>query len=190
LLKKYPQLKGHLVLQDFLKMDLSGHFKGPFSVIGNFPYNISGQILFKVLEHRNQIPFLVGMFQKEVAERISAPPGTKVYGKLSVLLQAYYDIKILFQVGPQSFSPSPKVRSSVVQMKRNNTVKLDCDEGVFFRLVKQGFSQRRKVLGNSLKSFLLNLRITDDRLKKRPEQLTVKDFVELTRMLQQDRIRT
>jgi len=180
LLEEYPELKGYLIQQDFLAMDFSRYFSGSFSVIGNFPYNISSQIFFRLLEYRNTIPYLVGMVQKEVAERIASPPGSKKYGKLSVLLQAYYDVKVLFQVGPGSFQPPPKVNSSVLRLRRNDTRELGCDEKIFFRVVKQSFNQRRKIMRNSLKSFLLNLNVEDERLDQRPEQLDVKDFVEIT----------
>lgn len=185
LLEAYPGLEDHLIFQDFLKLDFDKYFSNPFSVIGNFPYNISSQIFFRILENRNSIPFVVGMLQKEVADRLASHTGTKSYGKLSVLLQAYYDIKVLFSVGPQSFTPSPRVRSAVVQLKRNNIRQLNCDEDMFFRVVKQSFNQRRKIISNSLKSFLLNLEINDERLKKRPEQLSVEDFVEITEKLSQ-----
>ena len=185
LLGVYPGLGSHLIHKDFLKLNLEDYFTQPISLIGNFPYNISSQIFFKVLENRNKVPFLIGMVQKEVAERIASLPGSKNYGKLSVLLQAYYEIKILFPVGPHSFNPPPKVKSSVIRLKRYDSWKLYCDEDLFFRVVKQSFNQRRKVISNSLKSFLLNLNIEDERLRKRPEQLNVKDFVELTRKLSQ-----
>ena len=180
LLEEYPELKDYLIQEDFLNMDFSAWFSASFDVIGNFPYNISSQIFFRLLEYRERIPFLVGMVQKEVAERIAAPPGSKTYGKLSVLLQAYYEVKLLFHVGPQSFTPPPRVTSSVIRLRRNQTRKLDCDEKLFFQVVKQSFNQRRKILRNSLKSFLVNLDIEDERFGKRPEQLSVKDFVEIT----------
>ena len=185
LLTIYPELGSRLVRQDFLKMDWKSYFTQPMSIIGNFPYNISSQIFFRILENRNIIPFVVGMLQKEVAERIASPPGTKNYGKLSVLLQAFYDIRILFPVSPHAFTPPPKVRSAVIRLKRNNIDKLSCDEDLFFRVVKESFNQRRKILGNSLKPFLLNLDVKDERFRKRPEQLDVKDFVEITGKLSQ-----
>lgn len=183
LLKEYPDLEKYLIEEDFLKLDLEKQVPGKTSIIGNFPYNISSQIFFKILKNRNTVPFVVGMVQKEVAERIAAPPGSKTYGILSVLLQAYYKVDILFQVGPKSFSPPPKVNSSVIRLKRNDVEKLDCDEKIFFSIVKQSFNQRRKIIRNSLKSFLLNLETEDERLQKRPEQLSVADFVELTRLI-------
>lgn len=185
LMSTYPELKARIILQDFLKIRLEDYFKPPVSIIGNFPYNISSQIFFKVLENRQKVPFLVGMVQKEVADRIASPAGSKNYGKLSVLLQAFYDIRILFTVGPHSFTPPPKVRSSVIRLKRNQTTRLECDEELFFQVVKESFNQRRKIIGNSLKGFLLNLDVKDERFRKRPEQLEVKDFVEITGKLSQ-----
>lgn len=183
LLEHYPRLKEYLIEKDFLSMDFSRYFSGSFSLVGNFPYNISSQIFFRLLEYRNTIPFLVGMVQKEVALRIASPPGSKSYGILSVLLQAYYDVNILFHVGPGSFQPPPRVNSSVVELRRNSVQHLPCNEKLFFRVVKQSFNQRRKMLRNSLKSFLLNLNIDDERFDKRPEQLEVDDFVEITSQL-------
>ncbi len=180
LLEQFPRMKKYLILEDFLSMDFSRYFEGPFSLIGNFPYNISSQIFFRVLEHRHQIPLVVGMVQKEVAARLAAGPGSKTYGKLSVLLQAWYDVKVLFHVAPGAFRPPPRVTSSVIRLKRNSVEKLECDEDWFFRVVKHSFNQRRKILRNSLKSFLLNLDLEDERFNKRPEQLGVKDFVEIT----------
>lgn len=185
LLKIYSELGDRLIRQDFLKMNLKDYFTQPISLIGNFPYNISSQILFKVLEHRNSIPFVIGMLQKEVADRIVSSPGSKIYGKLSVLLQAFYNIKILFPVSSHSFTPPPKVKSAVIRLKRNETWRLACNEEMFFRVVKESFNQRRKILGNSLKPFLLNLDVKDERFRKRPEQLDVKDFVEITEKLSQ-----
>lgn len=185
LLDAYPGLGPHLIRQDFLKLNLGDYFTQPVSIIGNFPYNISSQIFFKVLENRDKVPFLTGMVQKEVADRIASPPGSKEYGKLSVLLQAFYQIRILFSVGPQSFTPPPKVKSAVIQLQRNERQQLECDEDLFFRIVKESFNQRRKILANSLKRFLLNLELQDERFRKRPEQLDVKDFVEITGKLSQ-----
>jgi 16S rRNA (adenine1518-N6/adenine1519-N6)-dimethyltransferase len=185
LLKEYPELGNHLIEEDFIKMKFTSFTLEPFSIIGNFPYNISSQIFFKILDNKDQVPFVIGMVQKEVAERISAKPGSKTYGILSVLLQAYYDVKMLFKVGPGSFQPPPKVNSAVVELKRNNVKKLGCDEKLFFRIVKQSFNQRRKIIRNSLKSFLLNLEVEDNRLQKRPEQLSVQDFVDLSNLITQ-----
>jgi len=187
LLEEYPGLKDYLIQQNFLAMDFSRYFSGSFSVIGNFPYNISSQIFFRVLEYRNTIPFVLGMIQREVAERIAAPPGSKKYGILSVLLQAYYEVKILFHVGPGAFQPPPQVNSSVIRLSRNDTRELACNEKLFFQVVKQSFNQRRKIMRNSLKSFLLNLNVEDARLHKRPEQLSVNDFVEITAAIESAR---
>ncbi len=177
----YPDYKDKIIKEDFLRIDLGNYYKAPFGIIGNFPYNISSQIFFKVLEYRDQIPEVVGMIQKEVAERIASKEGNKTYGILSVLLQAFYDIEYLFSVPPNVFNPPPKVTSAVLRLKRNETQTLDCDEKLFFRVVKQGFNNRRKTLRNALKTFNLSDEIKSlDLLDKRAEQLTVNDFVELT----------
>lgn len=179
----YAALGDKIIFGDFLKMDLSATFKDPFSVIGNFPYNISSQIFFKVLDFRHQIPEVVCMLQKEVAERIAEPPGSKAYGILSVLLQAYYDIEYLFTVEPHVFNPPPKVRSAVIRLKRNKVQTLDCDEKKFKQIVKQGFQNRRKTLRNALKSLNLPTSMhTLPMLDKRAEQLSVADFVYLTKL--------
>lgn len=182
--KNFPQWEGKIIEKNFLSFQTewlpSSISHAPFSIIGNFPYNISTQILFKVLEYRNQIPEVVGMFQKEVAERIAAPSGNKTYGILSVLLQAYYKIEYLFTVNPRVFNPPPHVKSAVIRLSRNNAGKLDCDEELFFKVVKAGFNQRRKTLRNSLGSQFNMKEIRSPFLSKRAEQLTVKDFVELT----------
>ena len=180
----FPVLIGKVYNVDFQKLEFT---ESPFNqdwkgaIIGNFPYNISSQILFKVLDNRNQVPEVVGMFQKEVAERIASPPGSKSYGIISVLLQAYYDIEYLFTVEPESFNPPPKVRSGVIRLIRNKTEKLDCDEVWFKRIVKSTFNQRRKTVRNGLKG-LPNGKFESDHilLTKRPEQLSVADFIELT----------
>src|ERR1017187_9561708 len=155
--KHFTQLEGRISEKDFLDFDLSflpsTISYQPFSIIGNFPYNISTQILFKVLEFRNQIPEVVGMFQKEVAERIASASGNKTYGILSVLMQAYYKIEYLFTVNPQVFNPPPHVKSAVIRLTRNDVMKLDCDEELFFKVVKAGFNQRRKTLRNALSEF-------------------------------------
>ncbi|MGM0580469.1 MAG: 16S rRNA (adenine(1518)-N(6)/adenine(1519)-N(6))-dimethyltransferase RsmA [Bacteroidota bacterium] len=178
---QYPELKDKIIKEDFLRIDLGRYYKEPFGIIGNFPYNISSQIFFKVLEYRNQIPEVVGMIQKEVAERIAAKEGSKTYGILSVLLQAFFDVEYLFSVPPNVFNPPPKVTSAVLRLKRNETETLACDEKLFFRVVKQGFNNRRKTLRNALKSFDLSTEIKSlDLLNQRAEQLTVNDFVELT----------
>jgi len=175
----YPSLS--LIEGDFLHFDIDTLFDGkPFCIIGNFPYNISSQIFFKALEHKERIPVIAGMLQKEVAERLASPPGNKQYGILSVLLQAFYDIEYLFTVSEQVFDPPPKVKSGVIRLKRNNTQKLDCDEKLFVTVVKTGFNQRRKTLRNALKSLYNNPQATHPLLEKRAEQLDVASFVELT----------
>lgn len=182
----YPALGNRIISGDFLKMDLEPHFDGPFAIIGNFPYNISTQILFKAYHNRNIVPEVVGMFQKEVAERIAEPPGSKAYGILSVLLQAFYDIEYLFTVSEHVFDPPPKVKSAVIRLRRNNTVALDCDEALFLKVVKAGFNHRRKTLRNSLKFLYKEHDKPMDHplLSERPEQLNVAQFVDLTRSLQ------
>jgi len=176
----FPSLKGKIISADFLRHDLSKNFNEPYSIIGNFPYNISSQILFKVLENKEQIPELVGMFQKEVAERIASPPGNKQYGILSVLLKAYYDIEYLFTVSEQVFYPPPKVKSAVIRLTRHTTSYPDIDEKLFFRIVKAGFNQRRKTLRNSLKNAgYPTEKLTGDIFLKRPEQLSVAQFLKI-----------
>ncbi len=169
---------------DFLKSNISKIMGEDFALIGNFPYNISSQIFFKVLENRHQIPEVVGMIQKEVAERIAAPPGNKTYGILSVLLQAWYDIEYCFTVNENVFFPPPKVKSAVIRLRRNQTTHLDCDENLFFKVVKSGFGQRRKTLRNAVKILTGNLKDDHPLLSKRAEQLSVADFVELTRFVE------
>jgi 16S rRNA (adenine1518-N6/adenine1519-N6)-dimethyltransferase len=181
----YEQLAGKIYYLDFLKVDLSTLMgTKPFLVFGNFPYNISSQILFKVLDYKDQIPMVVGMFQKEVAERIATPPGSKQYGIISVLLQAFYDIEYLFTVNEDVFDPPPKVKSGVIKLVRNSIDSLGCDERDFKRVVKTAFQQRRKTLRNSLKSMIGDHVDTDMPIfRERPEQLSVDDFVELTVLL-------
>lgn len=181
----FEELAGKIHFLDFLKIDLQTLMgTNPFMVVGNFPYNISSQILFKVLDYKDQIPMVVGMFQKEVAERIAKPPGSKQYGIISVLLQAFYDIEYLFTVNEDVFDPPPKVKSGVIKLVRNNVDDLGCSHKLFKRVVKTAFQQRRKTLRNSLKSM-----ISDDVdtsipiFSERPEQLSVNDFVELTALL-------
>jgi 16S rRNA (adenine1518-N6/adenine1519-N6)-dimethyltransferase len=178
----FPSLRDRIISDDFLQLDITRLFQKPFAVIGNFPYNISSQIFFKILENKNQIPEVVGMIQKEVAERIAAPPGSKTYGILSVLLQAFYQIEFLFKVSESVFVPPPKVKSAVIRLKRNNTAVLDCDEKLFFKVVKTAFNQRRKTLHNSLKS-LISSPLSNEILQKRPEQLSVEQFVTLTKLI-------
>lgn len=183
--KVYPDLD--VVEGDFLKMDLSGFFAGEFTLIGNYPYNISSQIFFKVLDYREKIPVVAGMLQKEVAQRICSRPGSKVYGILSVLLQAWYDCEYLFDVGPGAFSPPPKVTSGVIRLCRNSRTQLGCDEKLFKTIVKTSFGQRRKTLKNSLASFIpLNSPLWQDPiLTRRPETLSVEEFITLTQNLSQ-----
>jgi len=179
--KKYPQLGERLINNDFLEMDFSAVFKEPFGIIGNFPYNISSQILFKVLDNRQQVVEVVGMFQKEVAERCSAKAGSKEYGILSVFLQAYYKVEYLFTVKAGVFNPPPKVLSAVIRLTRNETGQLDCDEKLFWQVVKAGFNQRRKTLRNALSSLINKEKMTDEpMLDLRAERLSVGDFVNLT----------
>jgi 16S rRNA (adenine1518-N6/adenine1519-N6)-dimethyltransferase len=170
--------------EDILKTDWTKIFKGNYSVTGNFPYNISSQILFKIYENRTIIDQMVGMFQKEVAERVCSGPGTKKYGILSVLIQAYYDVEYLFTVNEEVFNPPPKVKSGVIKITRNNIIKLDCDEKLFFRVVKAIFNQRRKMARNSLKSLLGDKKIDHVLLTKRPEELSIENFTEITKMIE------
>ncbi len=178
----YPTL--HVIEGDFLALDLSTLFSEPFAVIGNFPYNISSQILFKVFDNRNCIPEVVGMFQKEVAERVAAKPGSKTYGILSVLLSAFYNIEYLFTVHENVFNPPPKVKSAVIRLRRNDVTSLECDETLFVKVVKIGFNQRRKTLRNALKQLSLPLdAVPEQLLSLRAEQLSVNDFITLTKSL-------
>ncbi len=179
----YPTLD--VIEGDFLKLNLTTLFHDTFAVIGNFPYNISSQILFRVFECRNEAVEVVGMFQKEVAERVAAGPGSKVYGILSVLLSAFYDIEYLFTVHEHVFNPPPKVKSAVIRLKRNRVTSLECDEKLFVRVVKAGFNQRRKTLRNALRSADLPIEAVDDQvLGKRAEQLSVAEFIALTKTIQ------
>ena len=182
----FPQLQGRIIGEDFLKLDLATLFPGQFCVIGNYPYNISSQIFFKVADYKDRIPCCSGMIQKEVAERMAAAPGSKTYGILSVLLQAWYDIEYLLTVPEHVFNPPPKVKSAVIRMTRNSTTHLGCDETLFKRVVKTGFNQRRKTLRNSLKPLLgKENEIFDDPIfDKRPEQLSVQQFIELTNRIE------
>ena len=186
LLDHFPALAPNLYEADFLQMDLRKIFPDNFTVIGNFPYNISSQIFFKILDYRQQIPEVVGMVQKEVAERLAAGPGSKTYGILSVLLQAWYGIEYLFTVGEGAFVPPPKVKSAVIRLTRNARTTLDCDEALFRLVVKTTFNQRRKTIRNSLKPILSTLPKLPDfipYLDARPEQLSVEEFVDLTKSL-------
>ncbi len=175
---------------DFLKFDLKILFgEDQFAITGNFPYNISTQIVFKMLEYRDQIPEFSGMFQKEVAQRICEKGGNKTFGILSVLVQAFYDAEYLFTVSPQVFDPPPKVESGVIRLIRKKNFKLDCDEKLFFRVVKAAFNHRRKTIRNSLKTFDLSDNLKEDAIfDLRPEQLAVADFTELTKKIANDTI--
>ena len=181
---EYPQLSQRIYSNDFLKLNLKKITDQSFALIGNYPYNISSQILFKALEYKDQIPEIVGMFQKEVAERVASKPGNKKYGIISVLLQAYYNIEYLFTVDPHVFDPPPKVKSGVIRLRRNNTKTLDCNEKLFKQMVKQAFSQRRKTLRNALKPLINKSDFDDPLLNLRAERLSVKDFVYLTNQLE------
>ena len=177
----YPEFTPRLVEGDFLRMNLRERFPGGLRIIGNFPYNISSQIFFKVLENRDLVPECVGMIQKEVAVRLAEPPGSKEYGILSVLLQAWYDIDYLFTVNETVFNPPPKVKSAVIRLRRNATECLGCDEALFVRVVKASFSQRRKMIRNSLRAVFGDFGGADHPFfTRRAEQLSVAEFVELT----------
>lgn len=180
----YPQLVDRIIEGDFLDLDLEKLFPEKFSIIGNFPYNISSQIFFKVLEHKNKVDQVVCMLQKEVADRIAEKQGSKTYGILSVLLQAFFDVKLLFKVPPGAFSPPPKVMSAVIRLQRNKVVTLPCDEILFFQVVKQGFNNRRKTLRNALKNLNLTPAIAAlPLLDQRAEQLSVDQFIFLTQQI-------
>lgn len=184
----YLALAPRIIEKDFLKYDLNTVFKDePLAIIGNFPYNISSQIVFKTLEIRHQIPEFSGMFQKEVAERICSKEGSKVYGILSVLVQAFYYAEYLFTVSPNVFTPPPKVDSGVLRLIRKDNFTLPCDEKLFFKTVKTAFQQRRKTIRNSLKTFNLSDNLKANSIfDKRPEQLNVQEFIELTQLIEKD----
>ncbi|MBQ4228599.1 MAG: 16S rRNA (adenine(1518)-N(6)/adenine(1519)-N(6))-dimethyltransferase RsmA [Bacteroidaceae bacterium] len=197
--RTYPELEDSIIEDDFLKMHLERTFEGsPFVLTGNYPYNISSQIFFKMLDYKALIPCCTGMIQKEVAERIAAKPGSKTYGILSVLIQAWYDVEYLFTVEPGVFNPPPKVRSAVIRLTRNETTKLGCDEKLFKRLVKTTFNQRRKTLRNNIKPLLSQLEtesvakpdftelLADPIMTQRPEQLSVQNFIDLTLRLEHE----
>lgn len=181
---RFSDRRDMFIHADFLKYDADRLFEGKYSIIGNFPYNISSQIFFRVLESRDRVDEVVCMIQKEVAERIASPPGSKRYGILSVLLQAFYDIQYLFQVSESVFIPPPKVKSAVIRLSRNDVQALDCREDLFFAVVKAAFNQRRKTLRNSLKAFIFDdtgREEIEGLFSKRPEQLTVGEFVEISK---------
>lgn len=186
--ENFPQLGDHIIEQDFLKMDLRQLFDGqPFVLTGNYPYNISSQIFFKMLDYKDLIPCCTGMIQKEVAERIAARPGNKTYGILSVLIQAWYSVEYLFTVHEHVFNPPPKVKSAVIRMTRNETKELGCNEKLFKQIVKTTFNQRRKTLRNSISPILEkgNPLSADPIFNKRPEQLSVQDFIDLTNRVEE-----
>ncbi len=184
----YPKLKDKIISKDFLKYNINEIFDGKqFAIIGNFPYNISTQIVFRALEYRNQIPEFAGMFQKEVAERICEKKGTKAYGILSVLVQAFYDAEYLFTVSEMVFDPPPKVKSGVLRLRRKENFTLPCSEKLFFTVVKTAFQQRRKTIRNSLKTLNLSDNLREDTIfDLRPEQLNVQQFIELTQKIEAD----
>jgi len=187
--KNYDALAERIIPADFMKLDLNLFFKDQqFGLIGNYPYNISSQILFKMVDYRHQIPEMVGMFQKEVAERVIAPAGNKTYGVISVLIQAYYEGEMLFYVPPTDFNPPPKVDSAVIRLRRKENLTLDVDEKTFKKVVKQAFSQRRKMLRNTMKAFLSgNPLLEDEFFKQRPEKLNVADFIQVTKWVEEHR---
>lgn len=185
--KHFPMLGSRLMEGDFLRTDLSQFGKHNTAIIGNFPYNISSQIFFHVLNHKEEVIEVVGMVQKEMAERMAAKEGNKTYGILSVLLQAWYDIDYLFTVHENVFNPPPKVKSAVIKMRRNATTDLGCDEKLFVNVVKQAFNQRRKTMRNSLRPMLSPDIINDEIFNKRPEQLSVNEFIALTNKIEASR---
>ena len=183
--QRYSELSDRIILGDFLRMDLKKLMgEQSFCVVGNFPYNISTQILFKCLEYRNQIPEIMGMFQKEVAVRVAEKPGSKEYGITSVLFQAFYDIHYCFTVDEHVFIPPPKVKSGVIRCTRNNRESLGCDEKLFFQVVKMSFNQRRKTLRNSLKQLLNSRNLPEVFTNQRPEKLSVEQFITLTKFIE------
>lgn len=184
----FPTIGNRLIEGDFLKSKLSDFCEENLGIIGNFPYNISSQIFFHVIDYKDIVVEVVGMIQKEVAERLSAKHGNKTYGILSVLLQAWYDIEYLFTVNENVFNPPPKVKSAVIRLKRNKNTDLGCDEKLFKQIVKQAFNQRRKTMRNSLRSMISPVIIENEIFNKRPEQLSVQDFVSLTNLIQSNSI--
>lgn len=183
----FPELENRILAHDFLKLDIASFFKKqPLAIIGNFPYNISSQIVFKLLEIRDLVPEFSGMFQKEVAERICQKAGSKTYGILSVLIQAFYDTEYLFSVSENVFSPPPKVKSGVLRLIRKENYTLNCDEKLFFSVVKNAFQQRRKTLRNSLKTMLYDSIKEEKIFDKRPEQLSVDDFIWITQQIEKN----
>ena len=190
LLTHFQGMQGRLIEGDYLKLDVSRFFPDRYRIIGNFPYNISSQIFFKILDDKDKVPEVVCMIQKEVADRIAEKPGSKVYGILSVLLQAWYDIEYVLSVGPGAFAPPPKVKSAVIRLRRNDRKELGCDEKLFKQVVKTAFNQRRKTLRNALKPMISEKfsaagALSDPIFDLRAERLGVEDFVRLTRMFQE-----
>lgn len=189
LYERFPRLRENIIGEDFLRMDLTTIFSGrQFVLTGNYPYDISSQIFFKMLDYKDLIPCCTGMIQREVAQRIAAEPGTKAYGILSVLIQTWYDVEYLFTVDENVFNPPPKVKSAVIRMTRNKTSSIGCDERLFKRVVKTVFNQRRKMLRVSLRQIFNTVKpqpsfYEQDLMTKRPEQLTIAQFVELTNMI-------
>ena len=181
--KHFPTLGDHLIQGDFLRTDLSQYGQQHMAIIGNFPYNISSQIFFQVLKYKEHIVEVVGMVQKEMAERMAAKEGSKTYGILSVLMQAWYDIDYLFTVHENVFNPPPKVKSAVIKMRRNAVTDLGCDEKLFVNIVKQSFNQRRKTMRNSLRTMIRPEIIENEVFNKRPEQLSVQEFIALTNLI-------
>lgn len=192
LYEKYPRLRDNIIGEDFLRMDLSKLFNGnPFVLTGNYPYDISSQIFFKMLDYKDFIPCCTGMIQREVAQRIASMPGNKAYGILSVMIQAWYNVEYLFTVDEGVFNPPPKVKSAVIRMTRNSTMELGCDEQLFKRIVKTVFNQRRKMLRVSLRQIFAGKEVsqsflTQDVMTRRPEQLSVAEFVELTNIVEKE----
>ena len=184
----FPMLGDRLIEGDFLRADLSQYGQQNMAIIGNFPYNISSQIFFQVLKYKEQVVEVVGMVQKEMAERMAAKEGSKTYGILSVLMQAWYDIDYLFTVHENVFNPPPKVKSAVIKMRRNAVTDLGCDEKLFVNIVKQAFNQRRKTMRNSLRPMLSPEIIENEVFNKRPEQLSVQEFIELTNLIETNRL--
>jgi 16S rRNA (adenine1518-N6/adenine1519-N6)-dimethyltransferase len=176
--KMYPAIQGKIIHQDFL--EIHAPFEGTFKIVGNFPYNISSQILFKILEWKENVPVVIGMFQKEVAQRVAAKPNSKAYGIISILIQTFYDVEYLFDVPPESFNPPPKVMSGVIRLKLRNTLYDVRSEKEFIQLVKMAFNQRRKMLRNAVRQLFDETTLQDDIFNKRAEQLSIDDFAALT----------
>ena len=190
--KKYEARKSQIEIieADFLKLNLKETLQSPTAIVGNFPYNISSQIVFSILDNYEQVPFMVGMFQKEMGHRIASPEGSKEYGVISVFAQLLYDVTMEFDIPPESFSPPPKVMSSIISMRRKEVINLDFDFKLFRNIVKAGFNQRRKMLRNGLSGIASKELLQQDIFQKRPEQLSVQDFINLTKMIEKDKLTT